>query len=331
MKTALRIGLSLAVAAGLLAALMAWGDVRPRDAADVLLGLRPEALAGAVGLHALVYLLRAVRFRLLVPPAGRPTLARALAVSSAHNLAAYVLPAKTGEATFVLYLRQVAGVPAARGLASLVVSRLLDLAVLAALTALACGWIGVLGDAAAHLGALALPLVGLSLVLFVLCARSHLLVPVAERAARLVRLDRASLGRRLLARARDVREALAGAGGEGRLAAAALVSVPLWLGVFAFYAVLARGMGIGDGTGLPELVFGSSLAVAFNLLPVNGLAGFGTQEVGWTFGFGLVGVASDVALATGLGAHFVQLLDVCVFGALAHLAMGVLGRPRGES
>lgn len=329
LKTALRIALSLAVAAVLLAVLMVWGEVRPRDVLETVRRLPLGTLGLAVGVHAGIYALRAWRFRVLVPPGARPGYGRALVVSAAHNLAAYVLPAKTGEAAFVVYLKTVAGVSGARGLASLVVSRILDLAVLCALLAAACARIAAGG--AGTLGAPAVLLAALAIFFGLLALRSHAVVPVAERIARALRIDRTGLGTRLLARSREVGEALASAGGDRRVLGAGLLSVPIWLGVFLFYAVLARGMGLA-GVGLPELTFGSSVAVLFNLLPVNGLAGFGTQEAGWTFGFGLVGVDPDLALATGIGAHFVQLLDVCLFGVAGHLVMGALGtrRPAGE-
>ena len=77
--------------------------------------------------------------------------------------------------------------------------------------------------------------------------------------------------------------------------------------------------------------FGSSLAVFTNLLPINAFAGFGTQETGWVLGFGLLGAPREAALASGLGVHFVQLIDVCLFGILGHLALGLLPSARDEA
>ena len=49
-----------------------------------------------------------------------------LAIGAAHNLASYVLPARSGEASLVLYLRGTCGVAPGAAVASLVVSRALD-------------------------------------------------------------------------------------------------------------------------------------------------------------------------------------------------------------
>ena len=57
---------------------------------------------------------RSQRFRVLLPREHRPSSAVMLAVSAASP--AYVLPAKTGELTLVMYLKATSGVPKALGL-----------------------------------------------------------------------------------------------------------------------------------------------------------------------------------------------------------------------
>ena len=68
----------------------------------------------------------------------------------------------------------------------------------------------------------------------------------------------------------------------------------------------------------------SSWAMLANLLPINGFAGAGTQELGWVVGFRMLGVPEDLALSTGLGVHLVQLFNVVALGLLGHLAMALL-------
>jgi len=103
----------------------------------------------------------------------------------------------------------------------------------------------------------------------------------------------------------------------------------MWLGIFAFYHLLAHSFGLPQELGLASVAFGSSLAVLTNLLPVNSFAGFGTQEGGWLLGFGLLGVARELALSTGLGVHLAQLASTIVLGLAGHAAMGWL--PARES
>ena len=310
---------------------MVWGGVSPLDAIDTLLRLPPQTYLLALSMHLTVYCLRALRFNLLIPRERRPSFKRALIVAGAHNMASYVLPAKTGEASLVVYLRMQCGVPSATGLASLLVSRLLDGATLCCALSIACIWLARSGDYdyLEWLGSAGLVLIALCVLFIALSLRGDLLVRVIAWCARWLKLHKWRFGDRLLTKANQLALALRSAGAGGRLYLAALVTIPVWLLVFGFYAVLSRAMGLPEHFDFAEATFGSSLAVMFNLLPVNGMAGVGTQELGWVTGFSqFLGVDESLALSTGIGCHLVQLFNVVTLGILAHLAMGVMPRLR---
>jgi len=329
LKTLGRILLSSALAAALLAALVAWGDLTVRDFVDALRRLTLGEYLLALAIHVGIYAVRAQRFRLLIPGAGRPSFPGTLAASSAHNLAAYVLPAKTGEATLVLYLKASQGVGGGAGLASLLVSRILDLGTLAAGLGTACLLLVATDfpSRPAFCGPLGIALVSGALVFGVAVGGGERPLRAGLALARRVGLERFGPGRRIGELVERVARAVAESGGEGRFLQAALLSVFVWLGVFLFYAVLARAVGLGAEIGLVEATFGSSLAVVTNLLPINAFAAFGTQEAGWTLGFGWLGVERDLALSTAVAVHLVQLFDVVLLGILGHVLMGARKGP----
>lgn len=311
-----------------MALLALWGGVDWRAMLTTLAGLSPWTFLAALGIHTLIYLARAERFRLLLPHASRPPRVGLLGVTSAHNLAVYVLPAKSGEATLPLYLGQSFGVPAAESLASLIVSRLFDLAALCACMALvtlvlcsgehwsAPAWTGV---------ALAIGLALAALAFAALASRGDALVGPLQRFARVLGFSRTRLGAKLETHAEALKSSLRLAGHGSLRAGALALSFVVWALIFAFYGVLAAGFGLPDGVGFVHAAFGSSVAVLMNLLPINSFAGFGTQEAGWVLGFRLVGVAPEFSLAGGIGVHFVQLFDTLLFGVAGHVLMG-LGR-----
>lgn len=324
----MRLAASILLALVVLAVLYGVGGADWREMARQVANLPPSAFALALLLHAAIYVVRAERFRVLMPKAERPRRWPLLAVTSAHNLAVYALPAKTGEATLPVYLNAACGTRAAVGIASLVVSRILDLASLTAIMALVTlalaaspAWnapVWVAFALSASLGAA-------SAACFALAVRGDRLVALCEVVARTAGLERTERGARFFRRTHELREALIIAGAGGR-AWAATLSFVVWLLIFAFYVVLARGFGLPDSLGALEASFGASVAVAMNLLPINAFAGLGTQEAGWVFGFGLVGVAADEALASGVGAHLVQIFDTLLFGLLGHAAMALARR-----
>lgn len=331
MKWPLRIVASLAVAAVLLSILMIWGGVGPQEVALIMARLPLGVYFLALAMHVFTYCMRALRFRVLIPASSRPDFQRALVVAAAHNMASYTLPAKTGEASFVVYLRVYCGVAPAAGIASLLVSRFLDAAVLCLGLGLTCLWLEHSGEfpGMEWLRSVSVTLFLLTLLFGVGCIRGDLLVRGVEGVLRKLRLHRLKPGRRLLETTNSLALALRSAADGRRLSLAALCSVPIWFSVYGFFFLLARNMGMPKTIGFAENTFGASIGMAMNLLPLNAVAGVGTQELGWVTGFNqFLGVDYDVALSAALGVHLVQILNVVVLGLIGHLAMGALPRNR---
>jgi hypothetical protein len=326
--TLLRIVLSLLFAAMLLVPLWLYGGLEVADLRQAWERLTLSALLPALGLYVGMSLLRTVRFLLLTPPAERPRFVPFLGVTCAYTMAATVLPAKIGEATFVLYANRACGVPSTSGLAALVVSRLLDLATLSGMFAVTCF---ALQMSHAYPGipwfmAVGSLLAAISAVCFFLSARGDLLVILALTIVRWFGLERVRTGRMIVSKSEQVAGALRFAGGEGRLVRATLVSIPIWVSIFLFCAVLGRGFGLSGELSLAELSFGSALAIVTSLIPISAFANFGTLEAGWVIGFELLGVPRDLGAATGLGLHVVQVGLCVAVGVVGHLIMGVTKR-----
>ena len=328
----LRVTISTAIGAAFLWILFRWSKLDPAELWSSWKRLSWTAALCAFAVHIAIYIVRSQRFRVLLPVEHRPTSAAMLAISAAHNLAAYVLPAKSGEMMLVVYLRSHSGVPATQGLAALLVSRLLDLATLCFCLAIAMVYLAITRpeSAPAWFYAVAIGLMATTALLMLLSARSDVIVRCVAWFARVLGLERWNLGLRLLARAEDLSLALREAPAGRVLWIAAAQSLAMWLGIFIFYSILARSFGLPENLGLAEAAFGSSLVVLSNLLPINSFAGFGTQEAGWVLGFGVLGVSRDLALSTGLGVHLAQLASTIVLGIAGHVAMGWLPR-RGAS
>ncbi len=335
MKWTTRLLLSLAIATLLLVVLMRWGGVSPRDVHATLRAVPVDVFLFAFGLHLFTYSMRAVRFRILLPSACRPGFRRSLVISAAHNMASYLLPAKTGEASLVVYLHVQGGVPTRHAVATWLVARFLDAATLCLGLASACLFLSsdhryaALEWLATTSGALFA-----GAVLFLsLSVRGDLVVRALESPLRWLRLHHWSWGEHLVEQLNNLAVALRNEPAR-RLVPALLVSLPLWCSVFGFYFVLCRAMGMPAWVGYAEATFGAALGMLANLLPLNGAAGVGTQELGWVTGFHqFLGVGRDVALSTGLGVHLVQLFNIVVMGVGAHMGMGVMPRvrPTGES
>lgn len=321
MKPAIRLLLSLLVAALLLFVLARWGGVSAADVRAALGRLPLASYLAALGLHVLLYLLRTLRFQVLTEAGERPGFLAQLGITLSYGMASIVLPAKVGELSYVVYSGRALGTRGETALAVLLVARMLDMASLALGMGIAClvapgpAWM-----VAAGAGALLVATAG-----FVVVWKGEWVVRVGLWMGRVLKLARWGVGARAIEKAEGLGGALQEAARGGTLLQAVALSLAAWACVFLFCAVLARGLGIGE-LGFDEVVFGSGLAMLTSLVPLSAFASFGTLEAGWVLGFGFFGVGRELALATGTGLHLVQLANVVALGLVGHVLMGVCGR-----
>ena len=333
MNTVLRLTLSLVLAVGLVMLLLHWSGTEPGAIFSALGSLDASVYWTALGVQVLIYPLRAMRLRTLLPAAHPVPTARLIPITAAHVLASNVLPAKVGEASLVLYLRRAGGVPAAHGTAVLYVSRVLDFATLTGAMAAACLILepGPEISALPWMTPLGVGLGVMTLALIWLAASGGRIVSLATGLLSMLHLDRTGIGVRVVGFAERLRESLAQVG-RRQLWSAAALGLPIWILVFIFYATLAQGLGLGfddsclGHLGFVDMVFGVGLGILGNMIPINGFGGFGLQDMGWAAGFTVLGVQGDLAASTGLAAHMIYIFNISVLGLLGHTLMGLSRR-----
>ena len=92
-----------------------------------------------------------------------------------------------------------------------------------------------------------------------------------------------------------------------------LTSLASWFMIFWNLYAYMRSFGID--LPITKMLFGSTIGVLANALPVSGIGNWGTLEAGWTAGFLMVGVSKEKAIATGFGVHIVTFI-VCALISL---------------
>lgn len=316
----LRFGLSLAAAAVLLFLLLRGVDWA--DAWVVLKRLSPSAWIAVFCVHATIYALRTLRFAVLIPDRRVP-LTNLWSIQAANQMAAQLLPLRTGEITYPIYLKN-AGVPLEVGVAGLIVSRSLDLLAVLTITVFSAIFVGT-------------PIqqmpsgTGVPIILMLALAAAALLA-VATGGAPFIRgiavvFTRFGVSHRIVGRVEQVARGFEIVGTLRSLAAAFSLTLLIWIGVDVFYYFLMHDLGFGT-LGPVDVGFGASAAILTNLLPVNTFAGIGTQEWGWSWGFEQLGLSRTEAAASAIAVHAVQLINVGLLGLIAQFRL--TPSPRGE-
>lgn len=280
---------------------------------SALAAARPWHLGAALALVPVVQGLRAWRFALLLDgrlgPPGWPM----YRIAARLTLFNFLLPLKLGELSFPLMMRRAFGTEIARSAGILILSRLLDVPVLAAILLLGAA---ALPDAAAALGwsrpallaagaaALVAPALGLAL----LAPLRRGLPALPPRLAGL--LDRLLWGATML-----------------RALPQRMLALALGLAIWGTHAVIAwlAASAVAEGLGFIRVMLAGAAANVAFALPVPVVAGLGPPQAAWAAALNLAGVAWDAAVVTALTCHAVLVVGVVAVGAATIVAPG---RPR---
>lgn len=283
--------LALAVSAGLLAWLMA--DGRWRGLGDVFARLDALTLGLSAAGFALSYGLRALRvFDEFRAQAGR-RFGTCLRIVLIHNAMINVVPFRGGEAAFPLLLRQNFGIPLPRAIASLFWFRLQDAFVVMALAAIV--WPGV------HPGLKAIAVIGVIVTAWWLPRWARAPHDWAE-------------GKAFTAKLAKVRDAFAESTRHARYGwvwTIANWTVKLAAQACLLAALIPAALSVGAAGAL-----GAELAA---ILPIQGVAGFGTYEAGAAAALLPNGIPLAIGLQAALALHLFVIACSVTSGAIAWL------------
>lgn len=287
-------------------------------------------LALALAVFVLNYALRSLRFQTLVYT-EQLAYRQLMGVTSLYGMLLYLLPAKSGELSFPLLLKQRLGVSLIESTATLITARFFDFVTIALFlpVALAVFW----ADLPTWMVLASAAFCGL---VYVIAIGSLWFLRNRQFGGEPAQSEQ-EMGHRWLARlARAWRSLLKGlqlidqSGHYWRLL---LLTMGIWLCVYTNFYLIVLSMGYRMS--YFEIIVVSIIMVPLTLLPIQGIANLGTHEVGWVGALALFGQPQETSLAIAVGSHAILLVFVLLLGALGLLLLGGrrrhrdLLRPRG--
>lgn len=96
--------------------------------------------------------------------------------------------------------------------------------------------------------------------------------------------------------------------------AVSITTLLSWGMIFLTFFAYMKGFGIN--LSLTQMVFGFTLSIIANALPISGIGNWGTMEVGWTAGFLWVGISKEKAIAAGLAVHIMIFILVLLLSSI---------------
>jgi hypothetical protein len=284
-----------------------------------------KGLLIAFGVYALSYYFRALRWSQLIH-SKEVGMRELWLVTCAHIMFNNLLPSRTGEMSYIYLLKTRHGLPGSEGLATLLVSRLYDFAVMAAFFLISVFFFvrkfsmtieEIMIGSAVLLGAMVFLIFNL-----------NRLVSFGLRLAQKIagRFGGAKWVRFVLEKGRETEESLSAIRDNRRYIRIGATTALIWGTKFLSFYILMNAILHGH---LSEtfhvtywmIVLGTTAAELTTVLPVHGVGGFGTYETAWAGAFFLLGFTKELAIKTALSFHILGLLYSVILGTGALLLL----------
>ena len=302
-----RVLLSIFITVGIIFILLR--QISLKDLYTLLRTIDPLwAALGSIA-YLLATLFRALRFKWLIYSKAI-SFSDLFRITAFYHLSLMVLPSKLGELSYPYLLNKKSGMNVTEGLASLIVSRVYDFViVLMILLSVSIGVQGLFRVNTPLVIFLVISLIGF--MVFGLFYMSNFLRWLSNGLGRIPSWIGSKNARFVLwiqRKMSEVGEDFDAIKTRHTYFPVSLTSVASWVMIFCTFYAYMKSFGIDIPLG--KMLFGSTIGVIANALPISGIGNWGTLEAGWAAGFLMVGLSKEKAIATGFGVHIIVFI-VC--------------------
>lgn len=310
--------LAYIVLSGAVSAALLWFLLARIDFSDLTL-VFSRLFVPALAIYAAVALLgawlRAWRYKWLLSP--QPIgWGNILLVTFIRNSLIDLLPARLGSLSYIYVLNKRLGFGFETATSSFIVAFVLDFLTISPfliLSLLAVGLGGPPISAPFLIAAAAVFFLAVGIIYWKIIPIAGLALALFRRLLRSFRMEKSRRARIATAKFELTIESLKGIRQRGKavpiFALSLLIRLAKYVSLYAlFYAFLRAREYSPEPHSFWIFILGLSGAELTSVLPVKGLAGFGTWETAWALTFNLLGFDSDLAVITGIGVHFVTNL-----------------------
>ena len=282
------------------------------DVLDTLTGIEPVYLVAGFGLYVLSYLFRALRFHILLNrEVGIKDLFNIVCI---HNMVNSLLPARTGELSYVYLLKKRHNKTAGAGAATLITARLFDMITILMLFFISTLFVSTRFDMVAEVRWMIIVLMFMVvLVLIITISQGHTFVILLRKIANHLGMGEVRILDYVFRKMDEATESFSDMHRD-TFAWSALVSIVLWLVLYSVNYTLIIAMGIDMPFWI--VLFSSTFAFITTILPVQGIGGFGTIEGGWAIGFIAVGMSKEFAISSGFSVHIIVISYILILGLI---------------
>ena len=282
------------------------------DVVDTLTSIEPVYLVVGFGFYVSCYFFRALRFYVLLNrEVGIKDLLNIVCI---HNMVNSLLPARTGELSYVYLLKKRHNKTAGVGAATLITARLFDMITILMLFFLSTLSVSTRFDTPAEVRWMIIALIFMIVIVMIITIHKGRAFVISLRKIKNHRgIDRVHFIDYIFSKMDETIESFSDMH-RGTFVWSALLSILIWIALYSVNYTLIIAMGID----IPfwAVLFASTFAFVTMILPIQGFAGVGTMEGGWAIGFILMGLTKEVAIISGFSAHLIIIFYFSILGLI---------------
>jgi len=309
------------VTAVLLALLLS--QVQLGDLATTLRSIEPRYVLLGLATYAFCYLFRALRFYVLLNKEVGVT--DLFAIVCVHNMANGIMPARSGELSYIYLLKKLHNKSAGDGAATLILARMMDLISISILFFASVILAEELPDAISGLlSTIAISAAMVVSFFFALVVGRRSFFKALDRLAAKLNLERVSFISRSINELKDAESRIGAVRIRKVLLLSFQLSLLIWIFQYLIYYVLLRGLGLELSITL--IILGTTFAIFTSIVPVPSIGSFGVYEGLWTISFVALGFPKETAIATGFAIHIIFIVYFVFLGSIGIAKIGLASR-----
>lgn len=312
-KKTFKILISLIVTLILLAILIS--QIKISDILEVLKKIPLPFILLAFLVYLIFNIFRTLRFQLLLNK--KISFRELMPIILLHGFFLNVLPARTGEFSY-LYLLKKRDIPLRETVSTLLIARVFDGIALASLFILSVSLLGeTVPPLISNIFVFISLLLGMGILFLIVILHYGNLDEVKFKKTlhnflNKTHIEKFNSVKWLLKKVSELLKGFQDIQVKKKVSGLLFYSFGIWIFGYLVYVILMEAMGIH--LSIWAVFTGATFVVFSSLLPIQGLAGFGTTEGVWALVFFALGVPKELAITSGFSFHIIRLIYSTILG-----------------
>jgi uncharacterized protein (TIRG00374 family) len=267
-------------------------------------------IAGFI-LYTCIYLFRAWRFHILLNK--EVSIKDLFQIEGVHNMMNNLLPARTGELSYIYLLNKTNSRTIGEGVATLVVARIFDFIAMTILFFAAILMVQdippIIKDA---LWMIAVFVITLLFVLGMILSRGRSFVNLITTIMKSIHIEKYRISLYCLKKGFETTDSLEKIKVKNSIGQIVMLSILIW--GFNYLLVYFLIVGMNFQLSFLIVILGCTFISLTTVLPIQGIGGFGSTEAVWTLVFVPLGMSLSDAIISGFCIHIVMIFYFIILG-----------------